>query len=170
MALNRLKGLLTENDRRRFLRDVYEESVIDNTQKMIRSFSREEFYGGPCPYCRTVNVFVNQGMKRYGDREFVIAKCDGAPPQLNGCGNTVLIKVRVKQEGDVVMGFKFTPFYEFHTVGEIDQKYGPGIVEGIDEDTEADYRKMENERSMKVEEDRKKKLQKQGQLRGFILK
>jgi hypothetical protein len=170
MASNKLKGLLTENDRRQFLRDIYEETVLSNTQKKIDSFSREEFYGGICPYCHTMNLFVNQGRWKYGDKEFVLAKCDGAPPDLTGCGRNALVKVKVLQEGDILMGLKFTPVYTFFTVEEIEQKYGHGTTE-TDEELKEKHERWEKQRRKETEQDRKlKKDNGTQQLHGYLLR
>lgn len=139
MASNKLKGLITEHDKRQFLRDIYEESVIDSTRRKIESFSNEQFFGGECPYCHTLNLFVNQGKRRYADKEFVFARCDGAPPDLIGCGKNVLIKVRVKQDGDILSGYKFTPYYDFYTIEEIESKYGSPVNVDLDEDVRKEH-------------------------------
>lgn len=133
MAVNKVKGLITEQDKRKFLRDVYEESMVNQTQKQIEAFSEEEFYGGPCPYCKEpYAVFLNLGKVKVGSRSFVKGKCDGAPPHIQGCGKEVYIKIKVIQKGDILSGYRFTPDLTYYTIEEIREKYGEETVLNTD--------------------------------------
>lgn len=176
MASNKLKGLITDQDKRQFLRDIYEESVVDSTKKRITAFSNEEFFGGECPHCHTINVFANHGKRRYGNKEFVFARCEGAPPDIIGCGKDVLIKVRVKQDGDILSGYKFTPYYDFYTVEEIESKFGAPVHIDLDEDVKKEHETMAKIRENEAKAYReKKKLEKkdidsQIPLKRFVVK
>ena len=129
MATNKLKGLITEQDKRKFLREIYEASMVDQTQRQINSFSEEEFYGGVCPYCKNPSaVFLNLGKVKVGDRPFVRVRCDGAPPHITGCGKELYLKVKVIQKGDLLAGFKFFPELTFYTIEDIQGKYGKETV------------------------------------------
>lgn len=152
---SKLKGLITEHDKRAFLREMYEESVVESTKKKIESFSNEEYFGGICPYCHKMSVFGNKGKQRYGDKEFVIANCEGAPPHIIGCGRDILIKVKVNQEGDILSGYKFTPLYDFFTVEEIESKYGSPEIIDLDEDVKKEHEQARRLREEEAERYRK---------------
>ena len=162
MVSNKLKGLITEQDKQKFLREVYDESMVDQVQKQIESFSEEEFYGGTCPYCKEPNsVFLNLGKVRFGDRRFVKVRCDGAPPHIQGCGKELYLKVKVIQKGDILLGYRFTPVLTYYTIEEIREKYGNETVVDteIRETHETAERKREAEQKIrqKVKSEQKPK-------------
>lgn len=159
MAKVNIKGLLSGQDKRQFLREIYEESVVDQVTQKVDSFSNEEFYGGECPYCKEkYQIFVNLGHAIFGDRKYVKAKCDGAPPHVKGCGKTVYIKIRVLKEGDMLMGYRFTPQISIHPTEEIIEKYGKET--GFDAGDLAEiHEEAEKRRENETEERVKKKKQ-----------
>lgn len=161
MAKVNLKGLLTPTDRRQFLREVYEESVVEQVKNKVDSFSNDEYYAGQCPYCHKPRaVFLNIGKAHFENRELVKARCIDVPPLIQGCGKELYIKVKVRKEGDLLAGYIFTPSLVFYTIEEIHEKYGSPL--GItDEDISEQHQIAEKQR--KAEWEKRQELLKEEQ-------
>lgn len=88
----------------------------------------------------------------------------------------MLIRVKVRQDGDILSGYKFTPFYDFYTVEEIEAKYGSPVHIDLDEDVRREHETKERIREAEARAYREKKklekkdIDKEIPLKRFVLK